>query len=379
MGIAGLYQLKREFLEHCELEKGQSLLTVQNYDRYLSRFLTFLEAEKIAQESASNDSGTKGTAGDKREEKPLSNNGLESLALSEPKVPQDDSSKQLVPADISQEAIHSYRLYINRLKDSVNRELKKTTQNYHMIAVRAFLRYLAWRGIASLSAEKIPVAKTGDREISFLAGEEVKLIIDQPADDDLKGLRDKAILELLFSTGLRVAELVSLDSDDINFERGEISVMGKGKKIRVVFLSDSAMVAIDQYLRNRGFRSKAEEGIQNSPDPLFSSNRAGRLTVRSIERIVKKYSAKAGITKKVSPHTLRHSFATDLLIAGADIRSVQSMLGHSSITTTQIYTHVTDHHLHEIHQKFHGKSLEDKDGNSKEEIKKDPSQSSLEK
>jgi site-specific recombinase XerD len=227
-----------------------------------------------------------------------------------------------------------------------------------MLAIRAFLRYLAWRGIPSLSSEKVPIAKSGDREISFLESNEVKAIIEKPDTSEVSGLRDKAILELLFSTGLRVSELASLNTDDINFERGEISVLGKGKKIRVVFLSPEALDALDQYLKNRGFKV-ADPTKKEKEDPLFLSKRDERLSVRSIERIVSKYASIAGITKKVSPHTLRHSFATDLLMAGADIRSVQSMLGHSSITTTQVYTHVTDQHLREVHQKFHGQSIKE--------------------
>lgn len=325
MGISDLYVLKREFLEHCELEKGQSILTVNNYGRYLDRFFNFLENNKKAN----------------------------------PALVSEKDTVKLQSSDITQESVREYRLFVNRLKDSKGRELKRSTENYHMLALRAFLRYLAWRGIQSLSPEKVPVAKLGDREISFLEGDEVKMILDQPDTTELKGLRDKAILELLFSTGLRVSELVSLDTDDINFERGEISVIGKGKKIRVVFISPEAIEVLDQYIKNRGFRKKGP-GLdpETKRDPLFLSNRDERLTVRSIERIVHQYSSNAGVTKKVSPHTLRHSFATDLLIAGADIRSVQSMLGHSSITTTQIYTHVTDQHLREVHQKFHGKSLE---------------------
>lgn len=322
-----LQQLKREFLEHCELEKGQSALTVENYSRYLDRFLEFIKSPE-------------------REEK-------------------------ITPSGITQEIIHRYRLHVNRLKDMQGQPLKKSTENYHMLAVRAFLRYLAWRGISSLSPEKVPVAKSEDREITFLEGQEVKTIIDSPNTAKISGLRDKAILEFLFSTGLRVSELAGLDTSDINFQRGEISVLGKGKKVRVVFLSSDALYTIDQYLKNRGFiRPEAGTFKKDLEEPLFLSRRQERLTVRSIERIVKKYAQRAGITKKVSPHTLRHSFATDLLIAGADIRSVQSMLGHSSITTTQVYTHVTDQHLREVHQKFHGKSgvsyqvESDKDGST---------------
>jgi site-specific recombinase XerD len=321
--MTDLFELKRQFLEHCELEKGQSLLTINNYDRYLTRFFEFVESQQ-----------TKQTTENRR--------------------------RKIATSDITGEQVRKYRLYVNRLKDAHGQELKKSTENYHMLALRAFLRYLAWRGIACLAPEKVPVAKAGDRSITFLEGDEIKLIINEPDTSKLSGLRDKAILELLFSTGLRVSELAALNSDGINFERGEISVMGKGKKIRVVFLSQEALFTIDQYLKNRGYM-RPEPGSmgKHKEEPLFLSNREERLTVRSIERIVKKYALKAGMTKKVSPHTLRHSFATDLLIAGADIRSVQSMLGHSSITTTQVYTHVTDQHLREIHQKFHGKSLKE--------------------
>ena len=266
----------------------------------------------------------------------------------------EQSNNVLLPSDIDQEIVRRYRLEINRRHDSKGQELKKTTQNYHMLALRAFLRYLAWRGISSLSPEKVPVAKTGDREITFLEGDEFAGMLNLPDISDLSGLRDKAILEVLFSTGLRVSELAALSVSHISFDRGEISVLGKGKKIRPVFLSESALSAIDQYLQNRG----DIQTEKNEDEPLYLSNRGERLTVRSIERIVAKYASRSGLTKKVTPHTLRHSFATDLLMNGADIRSVQSMLGHASITTTQIYTHVTDQHLKEIHQKFHDKRAE---------------------
>lgn len=348
LNAMNLYQLKREFLEHCELEKGQSVLTVSNYERYLDRFLEFLKTEKMNVIPATSLA------------EPRRKAGIQDSLYGSPRQVGEDDNKATTPDDITQEVVRKYRLYVNRLRDNQGRELKKSTENYHMLALRAFLRYLAWRGIISLSPEKVPVAKSGDREISFLQNAEVEQIIAQTDTSKLSGLRDKAILELLFSTGLRVSELCQLDADDINFERGEISVMGKGKKIRVVFISASALNALDQYLKNRGFRRSAPGTLAKEIDePLFLSKRDERLTVRSIERIVAKYATKAGITKKVSPHTLRHSFATDLLIAGADIRSVQSMLGHSSITTTQVYTHVTDQHLREIHQKFHGKSIKE--------------------
>ena len=337
--MKNLFELKREFLEYCELEKGQAVLTVQNYERYLDRFLEFVKGKKAAD---GQNIDLKINPTQPPLEKGRSNGAME------------QSNNVLLPSDIDQEIVRRYRLEINRRHDSKGQELKKTTQNYHMLALRAFLRYLAWRGISSLSPEKVPVAKTGDREITFLEGDEFAGMLNLPDISDLAGLRDKAILEVLFSTGLRVSELAALSVPDISFERGEISVLGKGKKIRPVFLSESALSAIDQYLQNRG----DIQTEKNEDEPLYLSNRGERLTVRSIERIVAKYASRSGLTKKVTPHTLRHSFATDLLMNGADIRSVQSMLGHSSITTTQIYTHVTDQHLKEIHQKFHDKRAE---------------------
>jgi site-specific recombinase XerD len=273
---------------------------------------------------------------------------------------EDDRTNNLSSEDIDQETVRQYRLYVNRLKDAKGHEIKKSTQNYHILALRAFLRFLAFRGIRSLSPEKVSIAKTGDREITFLSSDELKSILIKPNTSNLAGLRDKAILETLFSTGMRVSELAALSIDDLNFERGEIAILGKGKKLRVVFLSESAIETLDQYLKNRGFQKNNDGKLcnTNEDEPVFISKKGGRLTVRSIERIVSKYASMAGMLKKVSPHTLRHSFATDLLIAGADVRSVQSLLGHSSITTTQVYTHVTDQHLKEIHQKYHGKTIE---------------------
>lgn len=331
--MGDLFELKREFLEYCELDKGQSNLTISNYDRYLSKFLEWLKNYR------SEDSGLRAS---ETEESDLNPKNLK------PKT------QVLLPSAITQESVREYRLHVNRLSDRTGRELKKTTQNYHILALRAFLRYLAGRGISSLSPEKVSVAKTGDREITFLESEEVSSLLSAPDENFESGVRDMAILEILFSTGMRVSELNRLNIGDINFERGEIAVLGKGKKLRVVFLSEKSIETIKKYLDERGYiqTKKSEE------EPLFLSKKGSRLSVRSIERIVKKYSLKAGLAKKVSPHTLRHSFATDLLISGADVRSVQSLLGHSSITTTQVYTHVTDQHLREIHQKFHGRSLE---------------------
>lgn len=322
-----LFELKREFLEFCELEKGQSTLTISNYDRYLSKFLNWLKSYKEQE-----------TRNKSQEEKLVARSLL------------------LVPSDIDQESVRQYRLFVNRRQDRKGKELKATTQNYHMLALRAFLRYLSFRGVPSLSPEKIGVAKTGDREITFLNSEEIEKILNTPNTETMVGIRDRAMLEILFSTGLRVSELVALDVDQINFESGEIAVLGKGRKLRVVFLSENALFWVDQYLKNRGYARKDDGNLSNIKieEPLFLSSKKGRITVRSVERIVQKCAAQAGLSKKVSPHTFRHSFATDLLTAGADVRSVQSLLGHSSITTTQIYTHITDQHLREIHQAFHG-------------------------
>lgn len=334
--MSDIWVLKREFLEYCELEKGQSELTISGYDRYLTRFFDWLKnhIEELQKEGKTKESD---------------------------EVPLTTSTLELLPELIDQDTVRQYRLYINRYRDRKGRELKKTTQNYHILALRAFLRYLSFRGIKSLSPEKVNVAKTGDREITFLQTDELESILNAPNTEHLLGLRDKALLEVLFSTGMRVSELRALNLEDINFENGEIAVLGKGRKLRVVFLSKNAVYWLDQYLKNIGYQKEAGTLQKKTETPVFISKKNQRLSVRTIERIVEKYAGSAGILKNVSPHTLRHSFATDLLSAGADVRSVQSLLGHSSITTTQIYTHVTDQHLREIHQAFHGRRIETSD------------------
>lgn len=287
-----LKELYRQFLEYLEIEKGRGLRTVENYGRYLKKFFEF--------------------------------------------------SKIKSPEEITDEVVRNFRLWLNR------RELKKKTQNYYLISLRVFLKYLAKLGIKSLPVERIELAKIGQRELDLITEEELARLLDAPKGSDLKSLRDKAILELLFSTGLRVSELCSLNRDHItDAKAGEFSVRGKGDKIRVVFISDSAQRAIKDYLSKR----------TDTEEALFVSvgKRITRLDRRTIERIVKHYAIKAGIAKKVTPHVIRHCFATDLLSNGADLRSVQSLLGHSSITTTQIYTHITDKQLREVHKNFHGK------------------------
>lgn len=298
-------KLKREFLEHLEIEKGSSLKTVENYDRYLTRFIKF---ENI-----------------------------------------------LNPKDVTDEMIREFRLYLNRLsgtktKGQVEGTMKKNTQNYYLIALRVFLKYLMKRGITSLSPDRIELAKIKERSLDLITEDELNRLLAGPNGTDLKNLRDKAILELFFSTGLRVSELASLNKD-LDLSKDEFSIRGKGEKVRVVFLSESAKKSIKEYLSKRQDMEEAMF-VQLSK---INKSKASRLTTRSIERIVKFYAIKAGISKKVTPHVIRHSFATDLLQNGADIRSVQMMLGHSNIATTQIYTHITDKQLHEVHKKFHSK------------------------
>ena len=311
--VSEIQRLKREFLEHVEIEKGNSLKTVENYDRYLSRFIN-------------------------------------EMKLSSPK-------------DVTDDVVREYRLFLNRqsgvkIKGQAASTLKKNTQNYHLIALRSFLKYLMKRGITSLSPDRIELAKVKPRSLDLISNEELSRLLNAPTyalngkgklDDQLTRFRDKAILELFFSTGLRLSELCSLNRD-LDLSKDEFSIRGKGEKVRVVFLSDEAKEAIKKYLAIR----------KDMLEPMFvqHSNKKSescRLTPRSIERIVRHYATMAGISKKVTPHVIRHSFATDLLSNGADIRSVQMMLGHANIATTQIYTHVTDSQLREVHKKFHSK------------------------
>jgi site-specific recombinase XerD len=241
--------------------------------------------------------------------------------------------------EITHEVVSKYRLYLNR------KALKKKPQNYYLIALRNFLKYLGRVEIKSLPPERIELAKVGERQIDLISQDELERLLESPTGSDLKSLRNKAILELLFSTGLRVSELCSLNRENIDYKKSEFSIRGKGDKIRLVFLSDNAKKALKNYLDKR----------TDIEETLFVNLKCGRLTPRSVERIVQYHAIKAGISKKVTPHIIRHCFATDLLWAGADLRSVQALLGHSNIATTQIYTHVTDKQLKEVHQAFHGK------------------------
>lgn len=296
-------KLKTDFLEYMEIEQNRSQKTIQNYDHYLTRLVDF--------------------AGD------------------------------IEVADIDAEMIRKWRLWLNRLGTNNSDELSKTTQNYHLIALRSFLKYCAKRDILAMTADKIELARTVRKQVTFLNEDELKRVFAEPDLSTLGGLRDRAILELLFSSGLRVSELVGLDRDHINLKRREFMVRGKGQKDRPIFISEQAADWVAEYLQQRDDTSRPLFVRYSGTREIDRSGNFHRLTARSVQRIVARYALLAGITKHVSPHTLRHSFATDLLMNGADIRSVQAMLGHSNIATTQIYTHVTDPHLKSVHEKFH--------------------------
>ena len=306
-----IYDLIDDFLEHLEIEVGRSKKTVDNYRHYLERFVM------LAQEILQKD--------------------------------------EIKPEDIDKELIRKYRLLLNRYGSEYGSEdLKIITQAYHLIALRGFLKYLARRDIKSLDPSLVELPRIIRKQVTFLHFGEVEDMLEQIDLTTESGLRDRAIIELLYSSGLRVSELVGLNRDSINLERREFMVRGKGSKDRPIFVSKSAANRVQDYLDART-DSLPALFLNNSKNTqaVDTSGNYRRITARSVERIVEKYARLAGITKHVSPHTLRHSFATDLLMNGADLRSVQSMLGHADISTTQIYTHVTDAHLKEIHEKFH--------------------------
>lgn len=304
MLMSYLSELLLDYVEHLEVERGRSSKTAENYNHYLERLIDF--------------------AGD------------------------------IDVSEITSEMIRKYRLWLNRHVNDNGETLSTTTQAYHLIALRGFLAYCAKRDIATLSPEKIELPKTVRKQVTFLTNDEIQRMLDEASKDSSPtGLRDHAIIELLFSSGLRVSELAGLNRDHINTKRREFTVRGKGQKDRAIFISPRAAKAIEDYLETR----------QDNLQPLFlnysRNNQTGtsgdfrRLTPRSIQRMISKYAKLAGITKKVTPHTMRHSYATDLLMNGADIRSVQTLLGHSDISTTQVYTHVTDQHLREVYEKHH--------------------------
>jgi len=291
---------KRQFLEYIEIERGRAVKTIENYDHYLTRYFAQMGIKKVS--------------------------------------------------DISEENIREFRLWLNRQPGTAAGSMKRRTQNYYMIALRSFLKFLRKREIECISPERIELAKLPERELDLITPAELARLLASAKGTELREVRDIAILELFFSTGLRVSELCSLNAD-LDLSQDSFSVRGKGDKVRVVFFSPAAKEAVSVYLKAR----------KDMGEALFVSIRStgtipSRLTPRSIEHIIKKCAVKAGITKKVTPHVLRHVFATDLLNNGADIRSVQQLLGHASINTTQIYTHITDSHLRDIHKRFHGKN-----------------------
>lgn len=294
---------KTDFLEYLEIEQNRSQKTIANYDHYLTRIL--------------------------------------------------DYEGEINVADIDSEFIRKWRLWLNRLGTNTSDELQKTTQNYHLIALRSFLKYCAKRDIPALAPDKIELARTVRKQVTFLTPEELQRLFDQPDISTIGGLRDRAILELLFSSGLRVSELVGLDKDHVNLRRREFMVRGKGQKDRPIFISEAAANWLQSYLDEREDNVKPLFIRYSGQKKIDLSGNFHRLTARSVQRLVSRYALLAGITKHVSPHSLRHSFATDLLMNGADLRSVQALLGHSNIATTQIYTHVTDPHLKSVHEKFH--------------------------
>lgn len=308
--MSRINDLKQEFLEYIEIERGRSVKTVANYDRYLRRFF---EQQKIS-----------------------------------------------TPDDITERAVRDFRLWLNRQSSNPYKKnadtIKKRTQNYYLIAIRSFLKFLMKRDIKVMAPDKIELAKVEERSIDLITIPELERILAGPETSNLQGLRDRAMMELLFSTGLRVSELCSLDKD-LDLSRDEFPIRGKGDKVRVVFLSEYARDTLDAYLKKREDMDEAlfVRVPGKAGQKTLDRKESIRLTPRSVERIIKHYAIKAGISKKVTPHVIRHSFATDLLTNGADLRSVQALLGHANITTTQVYTHVTDKHLHDIHRKFHGK------------------------
>ena len=296
---------KTDFLEYLEIEQNRSQKTIANYDHYLTRL--------------------------------------------------NDYAGEIQVKDIDAELIRKWRLWLNRLGTNTSDELGKSTTNYHLIALRSFLKFCAKRNIPAMTADKIELARTKRKQVTFLTPEELARVFDQPKLDTMPGLRDRAILELLFSSGLRVSELVGLDKDHVNLKRREFMVRGKGQKDRPIFISPDAAEWVQRYLDKRTDNTKPLFIRYSGSKQVDLTGNFHRLTARSVQRMVARYALLAGITKHVSPHTLRHSFATDLLMNGADLRSVQALLGHSNISTTQIYTHVTDPHLKEVHTKFHRK------------------------
>ena len=298
-----------EFLDYLQVERGSSPLTIRNYKHYLKRFINWLVERGIRQELK----------------------------------------------DINQDVVRQYRVYLSQLSDRKGGSLSRRTQGYHAIALRSFLKWLIKNDYPVMSPEKIDLPKVGERQVKFLTGEHVDRLLNAPTLSTINGKRDKAILEVLFSTGLRVSELTKLDRDKIDLQRREFGIIGKGGRGRVVFLSTRAAEWVQKYLNNRNDHFKPLFIRHKGKVEPTTPDEKMRLTPRSIQRMVKKYVRKLKLPVDASPHTIRHSFASDLLMAGADLRSVQEMLGHKNVSTTQIYTHITNKQLREVHAAFHGK------------------------
>jgi site-specific recombinase XerD len=298
-----------QFLEYLQVERGCSPLTIRNYKHYLSRFIHWMDFQHIREDLV----------------------------------------------DINPEIIRSFRVYLSNLPGEGKALMGRRTQGYHVIAMRSFLKWLLKNDYSVMAPDKIELPKVEERQVKFLSGEQVDRLLNAPSQSTLQGKRDKAILEVLFSTGLRVSELTKLDRDKINMERREFGIIGKGGKARVVFLSQRATDWLVKYLNERDDHFKPLFIHHKGVSGPGTADEKMRLTPRSVQRMVKKYSHKMKLPLEVTPHVMRHSFATDLLMAGADIRSVQEMLGHKNISTTQIYTHVTNKQLRDIHEAFHGK------------------------
>lgn len=300
--MADIKSLLNDYLNYLEIEKNRSIKTRENYRRYIEVFIKIAEIK--------------------------------------------------TEKDISDDSVRSFRLYLARFVDFRGKPLKKNTQSYYIIALRNFLKYLIKRDFNVLSPDKIELPKIPSRQIEIIEYNDLERLLNAPNLSDLRGLRDKAILEVLFSTGLRISELCALNRN-LNFEKGEFTVRGKGEKLRMVFLSDSAKKAVKNYLDKR--QDADEKALFISLTKSKNPKVIGRITPRTVQRLVDYYARKAGISERVTPHQLRHQFATDLLMGGADLRSVQELLGHANVSTTQVYTHLTNRQLKEVHQAFHGR------------------------